>query len=238
MTMIRGMSRPDSFIPAPPPIRREGSISSQAAARPQLQTNAAYLEGLNPEQEKAVLTTDGPVLVLAGAGTGKTRVLTCRLAHILSNGMAYPSQILSVTFTNKAAREMKHRVGGLIGDAVEGMPWLGTFHSIAAKILRIHAEMLDLKSSFTILDTDDQIRLLKQIIKAENIDEKRWTARFLASLIDNWKNKALTPEKLSSRDGYRQVPLYACRRVSGYECRAIFMASTYRAGHKQYLRCW
>lgn len=201
------MSGSDSFVPAPPPSRSAGSISAQAAARaPQTQalaTNAAYLDGLNPEQEKAVLTTDGPVLVLAGAGTGKTRVLTCRLAHILSNGMAYPSQILSVTFTNKAAREMRHRVGNLIGDAVEGLPWLGTFHSIAAKILRIHAEMLGLKSSFTILDTDDQIRLLKQIIQAENIDDKRWTARFLASLIDSWKNKGLTPDKLPSKEGYK-----------------------------------
>ncbi len=197
------MSKPDSFIPAPPPMRRAGSISAQAAPRPVLTTHAAYLDGLNDEQEKAVLTTEGPVLVLAGAGTGKTRVLTCRLAHILSNGMAYPSQILSVTFTNKAAREMRHRVGGLIGDAVEGLPWLGTFHSIAAKILRIHAEMLGLKSSFTILDTDDQIRLLKQIIKAENIDEKRWTARYLAALIDSWKNKGLTPETLPAKEGYK-----------------------------------
>ncbi len=205
------MSKADSFIPAPPPPSRTGmgagSISAQASphahSRSSLATNAAYLDGLNAEQEKAVLTTDGPVLVLAGAGTGKTRVLTCRLAHILSNGLAYPSQILSVTFTNKAAREMRHRVGGLIGDAVEGLPWLGTFHSIAAKILRIHAEMVGLKSSFTILDTDDQIRLLKQIIKAENIDEKRWTARFLAALIDSWKNKGLTPEKLPAKEGYK-----------------------------------
>jgi len=197
------MSKPDSFIPAPPPMRRAGSISAQAAPRRALATNAAYLDGLNKEQEKAVLTTEGPVLVLAGAGTGKTRVLTCRLAHILSNGMAYPSQILSVTFTNKAAREMRHRVGSLIGDAVEGLPWLGTFHSIAAKILRIHAEMVGLKSSFTILDTDDQIRLLKQIIKAENIDEKRWTARYLAALIDSWKNKGLTAETLPAKEGYK-----------------------------------
>lgn len=164
-------------------------------------TNGAYLEGLNEQQREAVLAVDGPVLVLAGAGTGKTRVLTCRLAHILNTGLAYPSQILSVTFTNKAAREMRHRVGDLIGPSMEGLAWLGTFHSIAAKILRIHAEMVDLKSNFTILDTDDQIRLLKQIIKSENIDEKRWTARYLASLIDGWKNKGLTPDKLRSGDG-------------------------------------
>ena len=162
-----------------------------------------YLEGLNPEQKDAVLTIDGPLLVLAGAGTGKTRVLTCRLAHILNTGRAYPSQILSVTFTNKAAREMKERVGGLMGSAVEGLPWLGTFHSIAAKILRIHAELVGLKSSFTILDTDDQVRLLKQIIKAENIDEKRWTGRYIASLIDGWKNKGLTPDKLNHKQSFK-----------------------------------
>ena len=156
----------------------------------------SYLDGLNTEQRNAVLATEGPLLVLAGAGTGKTRVLTCRLAHILGQGLAYPSQILSVTFTNKAAREMRERVADIIGPSMEGLAWLGTFHSIAAKILRIHAELAGLKSSFTILDTDDQLRLLKQIIKAENIDDKRWTARFLANLIDGWKNKGLTPDRL------------------------------------------
>lgn len=177
------------------------SLSAQAMPSPR-ETNAPYMDGLNPEQREAVLATDGPVLVLAGAGTGKTRVLTTRLAHILTTGRAYPSQILSVTFTNKAAREMRERVGHLIGEAVEGLPWLGTFHSIAAKILRIHAELVGLKSSFTILDTDDQIRLLKQVIQAENIDEKRWTARYLAVLIDGWKNRGLTPDKLSKNDGW------------------------------------
>jgi len=162
-----------------------------------------YLLGLNPEQKEAVLATEGPVLVLAGAGTGKTRVLTCRLAHILSNRLAFPSQILSVTFTNKAAREMRERVGGLIGEAVEGLPWLGTFHSIAAKILRIHAELAGLKSNFTILDTDDQIRLLKQILEAENIDSKRWTPRYMASLIDHWKNKGWVPEKVPSKESHK-----------------------------------
>jgi len=117
--------------------------------------------------------------------------------------MAFPSQILSVTVTNKAAREMRHRVGTLIGDAVEGLPWLGTFHSIAAKILRIHAELVGLKSSFTILDTDDQIRLLKQVIKAENIDEKKWTARYMASLIDSWKNKGWLPEKVNTHESFK-----------------------------------
>ncbi|NNE59255.1 MAG: UvrD-helicase domain-containing protein [Hellea sp.] len=195
------MSNPDSFRPAPPPPGR-GPLSAQAMPR-QTAKVGDYLDGLNPEQRDAVLATEGAVLVLAGAGTGKTRVLTCRLAHILANGLAYPSQILSVTFTNKAAREMRERVGDLIGETVEGLPWLGTFHSIAAKILRIHAELVDLKSSFTILDTDDQIRLLKQVIRAENIDEKRWTPRFLASLIDGWKNKGLTPDKLNSRQSFK-----------------------------------
>ncbi len=162
-----------------------------------------YLDGLNPEQKDAVISVEGPLLVLAGAGTGKTRVLTCRLAHILNNGLAYPSQILSVTFTNKAAREMRHRVSDLLGQTTEGLPWLGTFHSIAAKILRIHAELVGLKSNFTILDTDDQIRLLKQIIKAENIDDKKWTARYMATLIDGWKNKGLTPGKVPAGEKYQ-----------------------------------
>ncbi len=157
----------------------------------------SYLQGLNEEQNTAVLTTEGPLLVLAGAGTGKTRVLTARIAHIVTQRMAWPSQILAVTFTNKAAREMKNRIAAMVGEAVEGMPWLGTFHSICVKILRRHAELVGLKSGFTILDTDDQIRLLKQIIQAENIDDKRWPARQLAGLIDGWKNKALGPDDIS-----------------------------------------
>ncbi len=160
------------------------------------------LEGLNDEQREAVEALDGPLLVLAGAGTGKTRVLTTRLAHILNMGKASPWEILCVTFTNKAAREMRLRVGGLIGDAVERLQWLGTFHSISAQILRRHAELVGLKSSFSILDTDDQLRLLKQIIIAENVDEKRWTARHLAGLIDGWKNRGLGPAKLGPQDGY------------------------------------
>ena len=155
-----------------------------------------YLDALNPEQREAVETLDGPLLVLAGAGTGKTRVLTTRIAHILSLGRARPSQILAVTFTNKAAREMKQRVGQLIGGVVEGMPWLGTFHAIGVKILRRHAELVDLKPSLTVLDTDDQIRLLKQLLEAENIEEKRWPARLLASMIDGWKNRGLRPERV------------------------------------------
>ena len=160
-----------------------------------------YLAGLNKEQREAVESVDGPVLVLAGAGTGKTRVLTTRLAHILATRRAWPGQILSVTFTNKAAREMKERIGALIGGVVEGMQWLGTFHSIGAKMLRRHAELAGLKSNFTILDSDDQLRLMKQLIDAEGIDEKRWPVRTLASMIDNWKNRGLRPDDVSDSDG-------------------------------------
>ncbi|HEY4403945.1 MAG TPA: UvrD-helicase domain-containing protein, partial [Xanthobacteraceae bacterium] len=156
---------------------------------------------LNPEQRAAVETLDGPVLVLAGAGTGKTRVLTTRIAHILATGRARPSEILSVTFTNKAAREMKLRVGAMVGQIVEGMPWLGTFHSIGVKILRRHAELVGLKPDFTILDTDDQIRLMRQILEAEDIDEKRWPARMLAGLIDSWKNRGLAPDQVPPGEG-------------------------------------
>ncbi|PTR12931.1 Rep family ATP-dependent DNA helicase [Novosphingobium sp. GV055] len=157
-----------------------------------------WLSGLNPPQREAVLTTDGPVLMLAGAGTGKTAALTARLANLLRQRLAYPSQILCVTFTNKAAREMRERVGHLIGPAVEGMPWLGTFHSIAAKMLRRHAELVGLTSSFTIIDTDDQLRLLKQLIQAEGVDDKRWPAKQLAGLIDRWKNRGLGPDDLDA----------------------------------------
>jgi len=157
-----------------------------------------YLAGLNAPQREAVLTTEGPVLVLAGAGTGKTAALTARLAHLLYTKKAWPSEILSVTFTNKAAREMRHRVGRLVGDVVEGMPWLGTFHAIGAKMLRRHAELVGLQSNFTILDTDDQLRLLKQLILAADLDEKRWPARQLAGLIDQWKNKGLTPADIDA----------------------------------------
>ena len=162
---------------------------------------AGYLEGLNPEQKRAVEAIEGPVLVLAGAGTGKTRVLTSRLAHILASGRARPWELLAVTFTNKAAREMRERTAAMVGDQAEGLRWLGTFHAIAAQILRRHAELLGLKSSFTILDTDDQERLLKQLIEAENIDAKRWTPRHLAGLIDQWKNRGWTPDRLPPAEG-------------------------------------
>jgi DNA helicase II / ATP-dependent DNA helicase PcrA len=179
----------DDFSHAGP---RAGGLA--ARAQDMARGRPAWLTALNPEQREAVEALEGPVLVLAGAGTGKTRVLTSRIAHILEQGRARPYEILAVTFTNKAAREMKERIAVLIGPGAEGMSWLGTFHAIAAKILRRHAELVGLKSNFTILDTDDQIRLLKQALKAENIDDKRWTARTLAYLIDNWKNRGLDPK--------------------------------------------
>ena len=172
---------------------RAGGIAERARAR---HRDLAYLDGLNPEQREAVETVDGPVLVLAGAGTGKTRVLTTRIAHIIGTGRARAHEILAVTFTNKAAREMKERVGAIAGPVAEGMPWLGTFHAISTKILRRHAELVGLKSGFTILDTDDQIRLLKQVIQAADIDDKRWPARALAHQIDGWKNKGLSPAQV------------------------------------------
>jgi len=185
------------------------SLSQMAmAARP-----APYLDDLNPAQREAVEALDGPVLMLAGAGTGKTKALTTRIAHLLNTGAARTNEILAVTFTNKAAREMKARVAKLLGQTVEGMPWLGTFHAICVKLLRRHAELVGLKSNFTILDTDDQIRLMKQIIVAEGIDEKRWPARQLSSIIDNWKNRAWTPEKLPASEAaafnHRGGDLYA-----------------------------
>ncbi|QJU58126.1 UvrD-helicase domain-containing protein [Sphingomonas sp. AP4-R1] len=165
-----------------------------------LTSEPAYLRGLNEPQREAVLTAEGPVLVLAGAGTGKTAALTARLAHLIATRRAWPSEILAVTFTNKAAREMRERVGRMMGDAVEGMPWLGTFHSVAARMLRRHAELVGLQSNFTILDTDDQLRLLKQLIVAAEIDEKRWTARALAGLIDRWKNRGWTPKEIDAAE--------------------------------------
>ena len=187
------MAEPKRHVPVetnPQPV--PGGIAARALGA----RSAAYLADLNPEQRQAVETLDGPVLVLAGAGTGKTRVLTTRIAHIINLARARPAEILAVTFTNKAAREMKDRVGFMIGQIVEGMPWLGTFHSIGVKILRRHAELVGLKSNFTILDVDDQIRLMKQLLEAEKLDDKRWPARVLAMLIDGWKNRGLTPEQV------------------------------------------
>ncbi|WP_134725629.1 ATP-dependent helicase [Paracoccus luteus] len=184
-----------------------------------------YLDGLNPAQRQAVEALDGPVLLLAGAGTGKTRALTARIAHLLTLGRATPGRILAVTFTNKAAREMRERVARLMGETVEGMPWLGTFHSISVKILRRHAELVGdadthLKPSFTILDTDDQIRLLKQLIAADNIDEKRWPARMLAGLIDDWKNRALTPPRVPAAEG-QAYDGHGARLYAAYQRRLL-----------------
>ena len=159
-----------------------------------------YLAGLNPVQREAAETLDGPVLVLAGAGTGKTRVLTTRLVHLIATRRAGPGQILAVTFTNKAAREMRDRIAAMLGGPVEGW-WLGTFHALAARILRRHAEEVGLKSNFTILDTDDQIRLIKQLLQAESVDDKRWPARVVLGVIERWKDRALTPDKLKPQDG-------------------------------------
>ncbi|MFB9269116.1 ATP-dependent helicase [Bradyrhizobium erythrophlei] len=191
--MTEPSKQPHHGVPEHQPVA--GGIAARARAAA---GGPQYLSGLNPEQREAVETLDGPVLVLAGAGTGKTRVLTTRIAHILSQGRARPHEILSVTFTNKAAREMKLRLGQMLGQAVEGMPWLGTFHSIGGRILRMHAELVQLKSNFTVLDVDDQVRLLKQLLQAENIDDKRWPARMLAGLIDSWKNRGLTPSQVPS----------------------------------------
>jgi DNA helicase-2/ATP-dependent DNA helicase PcrA len=196
------------------PLQQRPGPAGGIAARAQAAIGAPYLRDLNPEQREAVVTLDGPVLVLAGAGTGKTRVLTTRIAHILATGRARPGEILAVTFTNKAAREMKQRVGAMVGGVVEGMPWLGTFHSIGVKILRRHAEMVGLKPDFTILDVDDQIRLLKQLLQAEGIDEKRWPARVLAQLIDGWKNRGLAPDQVPNGEaasfaGNKGKKLYA-----------------------------
>ena len=180
---------------AVPDFMSDPSPSSGALEKAQI---PAYAAQLNAPQRDAVLTTEGPVLMLAGAGTGKTAALTARLAHLIATRRAWPSEILCVTFTNKAAREMRERVGRHIGDAVEGMPWLGTFHSIGARMLRRHAELVGLESNYTIIDIDDQLRLLKQLIQENDLDEKRWPARQLAGLIDRWKNRGLNPGDLDA----------------------------------------
>ena len=166
------------------------------------QGDAWYLDSLNDSQREAVQTLDGPLLVLAGAGTGKTRVLITRLAHILMQGRAHPGEILCVTFTNKAAREMADRTAELVGRAVEGL-WLGTFHAIGVRLLRRHGGLVGLKSNFTILDTDDQLRLLKQLIEAEQLDPKRWPPRQLAASIDRWKDRGLIPAKADVKEQAR-----------------------------------
>ncbi len=172
-----------------------------------------YLARLNPAQREAVETVDGPLLVLAGAGTGKTRVLTTRFAHILLTGRAFPNQVLAVTFTNKAAREMRERVGAILGRPAEGL-WLGTFHALCARMLRRHAELVGLTSAFTILDGDDQMRLLKQVMSAEGIDQKRWVPPAMMGAIQRWKDRGLTPARITPADdtdfaGGRAREIYA-----------------------------
>jgi DNA helicase II / ATP-dependent DNA helicase PcrA len=176
------------------------SLDEATVAAPVPAGPPPYLAGHNDEQTRAVEAVDGPVLVLAGAGTGKTRVLTTRLAHILVQGKARPWEIMAVTFTNKAAREMQNRVAAITGRPVEGW-WLGTFHALCARILRRHAELVGLKSNFTILDADDQVRLLKQLMATTQIDDKKWPARVLMGVIQRWKDRGLTPDKVSSQEG-------------------------------------
>ena len=205
---------PESFNP----LYVHGMAQTTLAdARPE----PAYLDGLNDAQRAAVLATEGPVLMLAGAGTGKTRALTTRLAHIVATRRAEPWRVLAVTFTNKAAREMKERVAHLIGPAAESMRWMGTFHSVAAQILRKHAELVGLKQSFTILDADDALRLAKQVIAAEGLDEKRWTGRGLTALIDEWKNKGLTPGKVPPDEAWRFADGKAIELYMAYQERLI-----------------
>ncbi len=200
MPKIRGTAAEAPSPPDEPQAQPAETLSVSQRAMRRRPTD--YLDALNAEQRDAVESLEGPLLVLAGAGTGKTRVLTTRIGHILSQGRAHPSQILAVTFTNRAAREMKTRVSNLIGSAAEGMPWLGTFHAIGVKIIRRHAELVDLKPSFTVLDTDDQIRLIKQLLAVENIDEKRWPARMLAAMIDGWKNRGLVPKRVPDGESF------------------------------------
>lgn len=206
---MSSFSEDDAFEAAAVPLSQR--------AMPQ-KVKGRYLDGLNPAQLEAVKSLDGPVLMLAGAGTGKTRALMARVAHLVDHRGVSPREILSVTFTNKAAREMKERLEKDPFSVQEPMRWLGTFHSISAKLLRRHAELVGLKSNFTILDTDDQIRLMKQLIQAAGIDDKRWPARMLAGIIDGWKNKALTPDKVPVADGgafdHKGIKLYAA-----YQCR-------------------
>jgi len=174
--------------------------------------NTDYLKNLNNAQKEAVLHLDGPLLIVAGAGSGKTKVLTSRIAHIIKEKKAFPNQILSVTFTNKAAKEMQNRVSNILGSSAVGLSWMGTFHSICAKLLRKHASAANLNSNFTIIDTDDQIRLIKNICKAENIDTKQLAPRFILAVIDRWKNKGFYPPEVivNNKDIYEKtiLPIY------------------------------
>ncbi len=200
----------------------EGASLSQRAMPVR---SKAHLEWLNDPQLRAAQTLEGPLLVLAGAGTGKTRCLISRIAEIIDKGCARSDQILAVTFTNRAAREMKDRVNAYPVNVSSGLQWMGTFHAICVKLLRRHAELVDLKSNFTILDSDDQLRLLKQLVQAANIDDKRWPARMLAGIIDDWKNRALTPDKVPAADSgaynHKGVELYAQYQTRLRELNAV-----------------
>ena len=163
-----------------------------------------YLNKLNNNQREAVISPDGPCLIVAGAGSGKTKVLTTRVVHIIEEKKAWPNQILCVTFTNKAAREMQNRIASSLNEKISSLPWLGTFHSVSAKILRRHAEAVGLNSRFTIIDQEDQLRLIKNICKAENIDIKKVAPQFILSFINQWKNKGLLPKDVVTKRG---IPL-------------------------------
>jgi DNA helicase-2/ATP-dependent DNA helicase PcrA len=227
--LFRDLEAPSSQSASHPPDSPGGGGLAAApqsiSARARAGLTPRYLEGLNPAQREAVEALDGPVLVLAGAGSGKTRVLTARIAHVIASGRARPYEILAVTFTNKAAREMRVRIGDLTG-VVEGMPWMGTFHSIGAKILRRHAELVGLKPNFTILDTDDQLRLLKQILQAENIDDKRWPARALAGQIDTWKNRGLDPGHVPASESAAFAHGRGAELYAGYQARLKVLNAT------------
>ncbi|MCM8557328.1 ATP-dependent helicase [Sphingomicrobium sediminis] len=194
-------------------------LSLVTESLPQNSDKPAYLAHLNPAQLEAAEALDGAVLILAGAGTGKTATLTARLAHLIATRRAWPNQILAVTFTNKAAREMKERVAQITNGAVDNMPWLGTFHSVCARMLRRHAELVGLQNNFTIIDTDDQLRLLKQLMEAERIDVKRWPARQMAGLIDKWKNKGLTPDLIDAADAEGFADGKAPKLYADYQAR-------------------
>ncbi len=199
------------------------SLSARAMAT--IRPESEYLDDLNPEQRAAAKQVKGPVLILAGAGTGKTKTLMARVAHLILSGAARPNEVLAVTFTNKAAKDMERRMAELPYGVREPIPWMGTFHSICAQLLRRHAELVDLKSNFTILDMDDQLRLLKQLLKVNNIDEKRWPPRMLAGIIDDWKNRALTPDKVPAADAgaynNKGVELYAQYQTRLRELNAV-----------------
>ena len=178
--------------------------------------NSDYLKNLNDAQKEAVLHSEGPLLIVAGAGSGKTKVLTSKIAHLIAEKKAFPNQVLAVTFTNKAAKEMQSRVSKILGKSATGLSWLGTFHSICAKLLRKHASAVNLNSNFTIVDTDDQIRLIKNICKAENIDVKQLSPRYILAIIDKWKNKGQYPNEvvINNKDIYEKPSFQFIKFIS------------------------